>query len=151
MFRQILAQITSFIRRVSSSILAPKKTPAMPSEIIIDIETEEAKKEAEKKRRRFWRRFDRINNNICKALWRVFWIGVLLHVAEYFYPEISTKVPVIYTLYDYLMQLLNFLIWTTCKGLYSLFTGTYWSFCHNEWSTALKEGWNSFVYWISTL
>lgn len=131
--RSITNKVQSFIKRMI--------------ERIIKVPTEQEKQERIKKEKKFWKKFD----CIIKSIWRLFWMGVILHVAEYFWPELPNKIPVIYGLYDYLMQIPEFIFWTTFKGLQAILEGNFLEFSSKEFWPSVKNGIECFIEWIKAL
>ena len=117
-------------------------------EIIVRVMNwiDEHREELNEMEQRFWSRFDRIAMYIV----RLAMIGLVLHIVSCFAPEIAEKCPVLYGWFTGAEKLLEFLMKTCVKGVYSIFTGQYRQFC-DEWWTDVHQLWNMFCDWIQSI
>ena len=134
---EIIQMIKNGVKRFTANIM---KNP-----------TEQEKKERRLKEKRFWRRFDKSMKCISRSIWSIFLMGLLLHVAEYFWPELPEHIPVIYGLYDHLMQILEFILWGTLKGLQAIFEGNFFKFAREDFWPTVKQGIGNFIEWVESL
>lgn len=77
-------------------------------------------------------------------------IGILMHVAAYFWPEMPEKIPTIYGWFDGWLQFAEYFYRCALKGMYSLFTGNFPEFMQ-QYSTELQEMWHMFLDWLQSL
>ena len=95
--------------------------------------------------------FGKVINRIALSVIRLMIIGVLVNIiASYFYPEFSSRFPVIYGWFDGWLQLGEFIYKTALGGIYSLFTGNFNEFTI-EVSANLHELWLQFIEWLSQI
>lgn len=77
-------------------------------------------------------------------------IGILMHVAAYFWPEMPEKIPTICSWFDGWLQFAEFSYRCTLKGVYSLFTGNLPDFMQ-QYSAELRDMWQMFVDWLQSI
>ena len=78
-------------------------------------------------------------------------IGVIINViSNYFYPEFSTRFPIIYEWFDGWLQLGEFLLKAGLRGIYALFTGNFSEFWA-EFIIFVKEAFHQFLNWLSLI
>lgn len=90
---------------------------------------------------------DRITRNIG----RLILMGIIINIiSNYFYPEFSTRFPIIYGWFDGWLQLGELALKAGLGGIHAFFTGNFSEFWA-EYSNAINEAIQQFVNWLSLI
>ncbi len=85
---------------------------------------------------------------LAKILVTSVFIGILLNVASYFFPELPEKIPTIYAFYNGCIVLGEFSVKLSLRFIYLTLTGNQDSW-FNEASLAWGDIWKQFIEWLS--
>ena len=97
------------------------------------------------------RRGERALIRISRRIVRLMVIGFIINiVTNYFYPEFSTRFPVIYSWFDGWLQLGEFAVKGGIKLVYSVFTGNFSSF-YSSYTAEYHEMVQRFISWLANI
>lgn len=95
--------------------------------------------------------FNRKLDALCKSLLFGIVVAIILNViAKYFWPELPTKIPTVYSFFNGFLTVAEFIYKTALGGIAAIFKGTFGEFS-NGVNTEVKEMWNAFCAWMSSI
>ena len=87
---------------------------------------------------------------LARGLWRMVMIGVILHVAAHFAPELREKMPFVYELFDGGIEAMNFGLRWGIKLLISILQGKLFE-VQPQFHEANQELIREFIAWITSI
>ena len=134
----------------TKSTTSTKSKATTPTTALTVVETPEMPVANEVRMQSAMSRLDCLGRRLGKDMCCLVMMGIFLHVAEHFAPELRQYMPVVYQCVDGGMTLVNFIFEWVLKLLTAIFTGKIFEIIP-EFQQAVRELLNTFCTWMTSL
>lgn len=149
------AERSSTMSESTNSVAKMATTPTTNQLMVVEnpempVIKNERSQEITKRLKNIMTKLDCWGNKIARGLWRLVMMGIVLHVAEYFAPELRQHIPMLYQIVDGGMMLMNFTFEWGLKLITAIFTGKVLE-VNPEFQHAVRELITTFTTWMTSI